>query len=605
MGPRRVFRMIALATGVTAHADADGDHALHSDDFFQRTGMTPMRCYHVVLACKSLKIVGGTWVAMVSLEYIRYYVVNDLNWIAAIETATASPLSLVKAFLFPFYGRLADQVSRKRLVVSSSLAFSAQVWLVLLMPSIESFVLTRAMSLISDVRNSVDNAVLRDLFSAREWESVHGGVTGIKSRMAVFSAVVMAFAVFTGMGILQLGEMGYLGLVNEYTSRRDQCEGLRHCVPRGRYSWSDDVWWQIDGTLRLLMLMGACVLSLEAIVAITLLPETLAGDGTAESVVVFLRRTWRELGRPWDNLRVLATPQLRILMAIRMLQFVVWTGGSTLFMCWYRRHQLDSFQMYSLGVSGGVTGFIMLFSVPFLVERYGDLRGIWVTSNTLILGHALSSILVPASHWFLSYATFPVFLGTASALGNFTADLLSKLVPPDVQGTFHTSKDFLWNAQKALFVWPWLGTLVFSDGLAYPLDALPIMIALVIGCAILYLTVRQLPNDPAKDILDGRALEPYWDTPYVKGGWYRRHAGKHSQAVAPEPCAALASTKDGQILSFPVAADCAAAVKDPLRPEPEAGVRAPSEMAKSPDLGEGELEVKADCSGDSGCHVSI
>lgn len=112
----------------------------------------------------------------------------------------------------------------------------------------------------------------------------------------------------------------------------------------------------------------------------------------------------------------------------------------------------------------------------------------------------------------------------------FTKDLLAKLVPPDVQATFQTAQAFIFDIQRCIFAWPWLGLLICSENLPYPLDVLPIWVALVLGTVTLLLVSRQLPTDPHKDIQESRALDAYWDTSYVKSGWYERHGGNLSKA---------------------------------------------------------------------------
>lgn len=515
---------------------ATGDTKAHVEDFIRRTGMRPRTCYRLVLLTWALKIIGGTWMGMVMLEYTRYYIINDVESLSIIETYTASPQCLLKAFLFPFWGIAADRSSRKKIIVASSVAMCMSAWLITYLPSVEILAMTRCLSLIGDIGGSIRNAMLRDLFSPSEWEHVDGGITGIKSRMAVFGTLMAAVAVFSGMGILKLGDMGVFGLPNEYSERKDKlppygCQGETYCITPGKHSWENDG-WHVDGSLRLMMLMGTLMLTLEALVVVLFLPETLPpAHQTDASLYKFFRRNWRMLGQPWNNLRSFATPQLKALLNIRFLHYAVGSGGNALFMSWYRRHQLDTFTMHVLGIAGGVTGFLLCFGVIRIVDRFGDLAGIWVPGYVMAICQGIGIALVPGSAWELCFIVFPIFLGPAGALQGFMPELLAKLMPADVQATFQTGKSFLHDIQKAVLVWPWLGLFVYSEDLPYPLDALSVWVAIGLGVLALLLTLRELPRDPKQAIEQGRALDEYWETLYVQGkpgrpSWYQRHGGR-------------------------------------------------------------------------------
>jgi len=275
------------------------------------------------------------------------------------------------------------------------------------------------------------------------------------------------------------------------------------------------------------MLMGSVVLSIEALVVIMFLPETLpnsAKKGT--TFCTFFIKSWHENAKPWNNLRVFATDQLWALGIIRLLMYIVGSGGSALFMTWYRRTEMDSFTMYTFGVASGVVGFLLLFFVKFIVNRFGDLHAIWMPSIIFMILFALGIALVPPSAWQLYYVVMPLFGGPSGALVGFTPELLSKLIPPDIQATFQTGKSFLWNIQEALFVWPWLGLLIVSERMPYPFDALAIWVGIFIGAIVLLLTIRELDRDPANDIKEAKALEPFWKTAYAQGPWYKRHRGE-------------------------------------------------------------------------------
>merc|ERR1719262_693098 len=125
--------------------------------------------------------------------------------------------------------------------------------------------------------------------------------------------------------------------------------------------------------------------------------------------------------------------------------------------------------------------------------------------------------LIP-SHLF--YLCFPVMAlsGFGGALTGFTPELLAKLIPPDIQGTFQTGKAFLYDIQKAVMMWPWLGLLLVSEEYPYPLDALAVWVALALGVLALVLTLRMFAHDPKDAIQQGRALDAFFKSPYVLKG---------------------------------------------------------------------------------------
>jgi hypothetical protein len=295
--------------------------------------------------------------------------------------------------------------------------------------------------------------------------------------------------------------------------------------------------------------MGSIVVTLELAVVTLLLPETLKPEyKTAGGLWSFAKQNWHLFGTPWNNVRVFATTELRGLMSIRLIHYIIGGGGTALFLTWYRRHQPDTFTMYSLGAAAGVTTFGSLFFVSRLVDRYGDLRGIWAPSNAITILFGLGIALVP-SHLF--WLCFPVLAlsGFGGALTGFTPELLAKLIPPDIQGTFQTAKAFIYDVQKAITMWPWVGLFVISEGYSYPMDALTIWVALGLGMLALALTLKMFAHDPKEAIVEGKALDAYWKTPYVlkavngRSSWYRRHGGRVVLNEAMGPVERLRSSE--------------------------------------------------------------
>ena len=116
---------------------------------------------------------------------------------------------------------------------------------------------------------------------------------------------------------------------------------------------------------------------------------------------------------------------------------------------------------------------------------------------------------IPAGHGYLVYAVWPLLGGPSFALTGFAPDLLAKLVPADVQGTFTTAKSFLFRLSQAIFMWPWNQLFMHTAHLAYPLDATALWVSLVLGVFMLMLTCYACQHDPREAIKSGRALDAF------------------------------------------------------------------------------------------------
>jgi len=239
----------------------------------------------------------------------------------------------------------------------------------------------------------------------------------------------------------------------------------------------------------------------------------------------YFQQNWYQLLTPWNTLRVFATAQLRALMQIRLIWYFTFAGATALFNSWYRRFEPDTFTMYALGIGVGAVGFLTTCCVKHLVVRYGDLRGIWLPANVFMVLYALGTVLVPQGYLHLFYFIWPLLGGPGMALSGFAPELVSKLIPPDVQGTFQTAKSFLFNIQQAVLMWPFLGLYHVSESLPHPFDGLAIWVGMGLGMISLWLLIRQFPTDPQVPLVQGQALEPYWDSSYVHSKWYRQHGG--------------------------------------------------------------------------------
>mmetsp|Transcript_143207 Transcript_143207/g.399196 ORF Transcript_143207/g.399196 Transcript_143207/m.399196 type:complete len:546 (-) Transcript_143207:228-1865(-) len=512
---------VDLANASAAPDDLGGKDLAHAARFEKYTGMSPQRCFRYVLLSLGLRQMATCWYGMIALEYMRYYITNDLGRADVLKTATTSPLFAVQAFLFPFWGVVADRVSRKRVLVAACFASVVSSWMITFIPSITTFVLANVTNLVGDLAGPIRDAILRDLCTVEEWETSRGGATGIKARMFVIGHAAFLVAAAIGMVLLKLGENG-IGLPNEYQVHKAECSEM-FCLHPGQYSWNS--FWEVDGSLRLLMMMGAIATTLDFCVATLLLPETLRPEHRCGTILKFVQSNWREFVRPWNNLRVIATPQLQYLMFVRFLVYVVFAGWNSICLCFYQRFAFDTFTMTLHTLAAGLTTWLVTMAVPLLVVRFGDLRGVWIPQIVLMTVFVISAALLPPGHGYMAFVLYLLLAGPALGFGSMAPELLPKLVPSNIQGTYQTARYFIFRLSQAVFAWPWNQLFLHTRHLGYPVDGILLWLAILIFLIVLWLTIRILPQDPRAAILQGRALEAFWDTPYVRGEWYRYHSG--------------------------------------------------------------------------------
>eukprot|EP00441_Pelagodinium_beii_P017270 CAMPEP_0197660472 /NCGR_PEP_ID=MMETSP1338-20131121/50862_1 /TAXON_ID=43686 ORGANISM="Pelagodinium beii, Strain RCC1491" /NCGR_SAMPLE_ID=MMETSP1338 /ASSEMBLY_ACC=CAM_ASM_000754 /LENGTH=617 /DNA_ID=CAMNT_0043237825 /DNA_START=38 /DNA_END=1891 /DNA_ORIENTATION=- len=516
----------------------------HIEQFVKYTGMTPRTCYILVLASMILRIMGGCWMGMVAIEYTRYYVINDLAEVDYLRVLTGSPQYAVQALTFPFLGVISDRVSRKKLIVASSISTCASSWLLTRFPSVEVYILTKAMALVSDLGSPIRDAMLRDIFSDEEWEQAQGGVTGLRAKMAVIAQIGFGVAMVVGMGIMKLESLG-INLPNEYTLHKAKC-GVHYCVHPGHFSWEGD--WAVDGSLRLLMILASVVLSIDALLVVFAFPETVRPE-MRTSTWALVKQNWRVVA-PWNNLRVFATPELRELMSIRCIGYILGAGGGSIFMAFYGRFEFDTFTMMVHTILAGGSTCLVTMLVPAIVVRYGDLKGIWVPSVVLTLAYGFSCALMPSGYGVLVFATWPLLAGPSFALNSFAPDLMAKLIPGDVQGTFQTAKSFTFRLSNAIFMWPWNQLYMHTMHLSYPLDATCVWVSIAVGFLILFLTLRLLRRDPKENIEQGRALEAFMASPYAQSHWYRQHCKESEDMEAKDIGSNFTAAKQAQQLDL-------------------------------------------------------
>ena len=117
--------------------------------------------------------------------------------------------------------------------------------------------------------------------------------------------------------------------------------------------------------------------------------------------------------------------------------------------------------------------------------------------------------LIPADQGYLVYVIWPLLGGPSFALNGFTPDLMAKLVPADVQGTFQTSKSFLYRLTQAIFMWPWNQLFMNTFWFPYPMDATALWVSIGLGVIMMSLICYARRYDPCEAIKSGKALDAF------------------------------------------------------------------------------------------------
>jgi len=508
---------------------AGSDHGF-MDQFRERCGVSPQYTFRILVCHVVLWSMSGVLLSLVGLNYTRYYITNDLVVLSRIETYSRIPTSLMKAFLYPFLGGISDRVARRSILLASNVTGLATLLLFVFVPCVPVLLACRLLNIVSDCRGMATYAMLRDLFPTAVWDHEGGGYTQMLATLVLIGNVSTGVAGFAGLVVLYF-------VPDEFQQRHTDCSP-EFCTPPGQFGWDSP--WAVDGALRGLALASAAFGTAAVALIAVALPETLPPQVTAFTVRGYVRRHWRDIARPWDKLRPFSTRLSRVLLADKFLHMVISTGGMHYFWCWARRFKTlssDSLLSATVGAAGTVGGGAALLVVPHLVGRLGDIRGIWLTSDVLTMCFAISVILLPEDMWVLQYGSMLLFAGPGFGLQTSKDGVLGKLMPPNLQATWRTGKNHLYDVQNSFFGFFYQFLFEVSEDMGYPFDVLPILVPVCIGSVAMAMTVYAARYmDPKGAIEEGRALEAFYASDYARGPWYTYHTtGVWPRGREPEP----------------------------------------------------------------------
>lgn len=480
-------------------------------DYVRRCHQTPQTTFRIVLASSVVISFAGSVIVLSSMEYLLYYVSHDVSFLSSMEAAVRVPQALIKGFFFPFLGRAVDSLARKKLLCFALWAGALQVALMAFIPSLVTIMIAEALTVIRDASSSfVLPSLTRDLFPKELWEVTGGGYTNIMAKVLLWNTSSAVLGVFFAGGVFTFSLLVF-GHVSEYSLRKDQCSETR-CVPAGQYSWSSP--WGIDGSLRVLMIFSATLFIGVAAVITFALPETLPKEQRKKGFSD-LQKRWPELLQPWSNIRCFATLRLRLLLVAQQLQLMQKIGMVSMVFALQRRFEFNSLEMAGIAVVSILGALPPLLMAKRIVERYGDLRGIWIPAFLFIIGACVILPFIPFQGKWLVYIVTAVTVAPGSMLATMMDALLAKLFPSNVQATWRTGKGFVYQVLNASLVFPFNFVLNVSKDWPFPFDLCVLWLnGIIVTVALLVALYVTVHADPHEEIKSGHALDDFLNSSY-------------------------------------------------------------------------------------------
>ena len=145
--------------------------------------------------------------------------------------------------------------------------------------------------------------------------------------------------------------------------------------------------------------------------------------------------------------------------------------------------------------------------------------------------------------------------GCLACFGGTQAAMLPKLLPNDVQATFQTGRSALYQFFRAFVPMIFAQILAATypttsgtedqkrtpaDWATYPLDAMPVVVALCIGLPGIGILFANRAIDPKAKIEDHSILEDYYGSDYAQSEHYKTQgSGGYSATLLPSTTASL------------------------------------------------------------------
>ena len=225
-------------------------------------------------------------------------------------------------------------------------------------------------------------------------------------------------------------------------------------------------------------------------------------------------------------------------MIILICSYILATTGEIGFAWMQEKHGIDS---GSRGIIAFIEGFFNLIVaicvLPIMVDKFGDLYGIWIPLLIFLsLKLLLNAILPPSNGNIIGFAIISV-VTCPTGLGAGAEGLLLKQIPMDIQATAKSGRAALLGLIRIFMPFVWFA-LYFNVSrcfdIANPMRSIHLIFcALMAFCCFALITYnRKLA--PHKAFKEGRGLEEFYNSDYAKGPWFQYHSSGNYEAFVKE-----------------------------------------------------------------------
>lgn len=481
-------------------------------EYLERCGQMPQTTFRTLVVCIAMASCGAGMMSVSFLDYLKYYVSNDINFISRTESALRVPKAVVAAFVFPTLGCAVDTVSRRLFLCIASWIAAAQGMLLSVIPSGPVLIVFVALNVVGDaVATFLVPAILRDLFPKAIWESRGGGFTAVAARIQLAGGLGLVAGVI-GAAIVFTASSAVTGHASEFDEHSADCSES-HCELQGRFSLHGA--WGVDGSLRFNMLLASALLVAVAGILSCRIPETLRRE-RCQSPMGCAKSGLPPFMRPWSNLAVFATMRLRLLLLVMTLQRVQNICRVTVLLSLQRRLHIDAPQSTKIAVVATFGSLPPMLFARHATEKFGDLRGIWIPGLALSLVGSIALPLIPEGHMNVFYLVLFLAVAPGSMLLSLADALPAKLFPHNLQATWRTGRDFIFHGLTAALALPCSYILEKSEEWPYPFDlAICWIVTAFLLAALLAAAYVAVALDPRRQIEEGRALADFSSSCYA------------------------------------------------------------------------------------------
>lgn len=225
-------------------------------------------------------------------------------------------------------------------------------------------------------------------------------------------------------------------------------------------------------------------------------------------------------------------------MIILICSYVLNTTGEIGFAWMQEKHGIDSgLRAVLAGIGGFFNLCVAICVLPIMVDKFGDVHGIWIPFlGFLSLQLLLSAILPPSNGNVIGFAIISIVTCPTGLVAG-AEGLLLKLIPMDIQATVKSGRAALLGLVRMFMPFVWYAVYFNVSrcfDIANPMRSIHLIFcALMAFCCFALITYnRKLA--PHKAFKEGRGLEEFYNSDYAKGPWFQYHSSGNYEAFVKE-----------------------------------------------------------------------